>query len=86
MSPTRNHPRRSSVHPPRTQDRSRPHIRSPSYLPYAGSRRPRSRTRVHSQVLEERSPNTLTGRDLTRALNKASERGTQGKEMYVYMR
>ena len=73
MSPSRNH-HRSSAQLPRTQNRSNVRL-SPD------RRQPRSTAQGQSRIPD--SPNTLTGRDLLRALNKANERGTQGKEMYV---
>jgi hypothetical protein len=68
MSPTRSRHRRSSAQPPRTQNQKQSHGRS------------RTQGRGRNPEPEEGS---LTGRELFRALNKASERGTQGKEMYV---
>jgi hypothetical protein len=95
MSPTRSRLHRSSARLPHTQDhgqsrrnkhsnsttqhrqsRSRLSNRSRSPVPHRQSR-PKGRGRN----TEEGSPNTLTGRELSRALNKASERGTQGKEV-----
>ena len=92
MSATRGRRHHSSARPPHTQNQtqSRSHGRSQARGPTrADSRRshsPHSRhqssSRRHAhQNSEEGSPNTFTGRELSRALNKASERGTQGKEM-----
>lgn len=82
MPPTRSRHRRSSAQP-HTQNhsqshgrRSRAHVRSQSPVP-----RRQSRSKGRRRNPEEGSLNTLTGRELFRALNKASERGTQGKEM-----
>lgn len=91
MSATRSRHRRSSAQPSRTQDQSQSQGRSRVHIPGPQARhRSRSRTQGHVRNQEEISPNTLTGRELSRALNKASERGTQGKEMcvllYIYIR
>ena len=84
MSPTCGRHHHSSTQPLHTQDqphsqhRSRAHIpgRSHSPIPHR-----QSRSKGRGRNPEEGSPNTLMGRELSRALNKASERGTQGKEM-----
>jgi len=84
MSPTRGRHQRSSAKPSRTQDRhsqshghrSRAPVRSQSPIPHQ-----QSRSKGRGRNPEGGSPNTLTERELSRALNKASERGTQGKEV-----
>lgn len=89
MAPTgtRGRHHRSSAQPSRTKNKTHSHgqgrssrarLRSDSPVPRPSRQ---SRSKGRSQDLDEGSPNTLTGRELSRALNKASEKGTQGKEM-----
>jgi hypothetical protein len=92
MSSTRDRHNRSSAHPPRSEIQSRSHGQSQSSRAHIRSRSPvprarrQSRSKGRGRNPKENSPNTLMGRELSRALNKASERGTQGKEMYVITR
>lgn len=81
MPPTqaRSRQQHSSAQPSRTKaQRSSNRARNRSHSPVP---RRQSKSKGRDRNIEEGSPNTLTGRELSRTLNKATEKGTQGKEM-----